>query len=346
MPPDIVIRSSGVWDSRSPFHQFLERHKKLNRSYSLAVLLALKIQREFEGNDATSVRPYFNPRKGSSRIANPRESAAWKSYKLALGRDRTTGDFRSPSVSDIILDAEGIVSAVRSSTLTTEVALFESYLQCWSLNYLLDKLEKTETWTNEERYIASKLSPLHSAEPEPSAAFILRCLPTLQAFLRSVPAFFHDKTGAAIEKPDPPEFNGLTVVKFWIALRNTLVHHNGWVSSAFASKYAHVWELQFQSMSHIGTLKSGVRVNLYHEIVACCVRNLYRVSLALSDHLESLSKGRRGQPWAPEPREMHAPAKFTSPKPRPLLIEGDHELSLKWASDEGFRRLFVIDNLP
>src|SRR5690606_26292245 len=95
----------------------------------------------------------------------------------------------TPTVSDVLGDVENVVVGVRGATLLRLVSLFESFLQCWALNYLLDKLERGVLWTNEDRILALKLSPVHSIEPEPSGAFILRCLPDLQTLLRKVPPF-------------------------------------------------------------------------------------------------------------------------------------------------------------
>jgi hypothetical protein len=171
-------------NSRAPFHQFLAGYKQTNQSYNLAVLATLKVQRDLDGTDTAAVRSYFNPRAGAQRVSNPRELAAWQAYRRALGRDRATGEFRTPTPADILADVEPVVAAVRAATLVNLLSLFGTYVQCWTLNYLLSRLEQGVLWTNEERYLASKLSPVHSTEPEPSAAFILRCLAPLQTFLR------------------------------------------------------------------------------------------------------------------------------------------------------------------
>lgn len=217
-------------------------------------------------------------------------------------------------------------------------------LQCWALNYLVDKLERGVLWTNEDRILAMKLSPVHSFEPEPSGALILRVLPDLQALLREVPPFVrHSKTGAILTRPDPPALNALAAVKFWIALRNLVVHRSGWVSTRFEAKHSEMWFLLLGDRPHIPKLKAGSEVLLFHELVDRASASLYRAALALSKQLEAVSKGCRGHPWAPSPRPNPEP--HLLPQPRQLLLEGDHELSFRWATDKTFRDDFVVVNL-
>lgn len=83
---------------------------------------------------------------------------------------------------------------------------------------------------------------------------------------------------------------------------------------------------------------------LFHDIVDRASANLYRAALALSDQLEAASNGRRGHPWAPSPRPT--PASNQPPEPKPLLVEGDHNLSFRWGNDEAFRDDFVASILP
>ena len=167
----------------------------------------------------------------------------------------------------------------------------------------------------------------------------------LQALLREVPPFVrHGKTGAPLKRPDPPGLNALAAVKFWIDLRNLVVHRSGWVSVRFEKKHAEIWSLLLGDRIHIPKLKAGCAVMLFHELVDRASANLYRAALALSEELDAGSKGRRGHPWAPSPRPKPVPN--VTPEPRPLLVEGDHDLSLRWANDKTFRDDFVVSNLP
>lgn len=96
---------------------------------------------------------------------------------------------------------------------------------------------------------------------------------------------------------DPPEFNALAVVKFWVALRNTVVHRGGWISTRFAKKHSPIWSLLFGRLTHIPQLSPGRAVLIHHDIVNQAGRNLYRAALALSDELEAISQGDRGHPF-------------------------------------------------
>jgi hypothetical protein len=348
MPPDMVVRSAGVWDSRAPFHNFLFSYRRLNRCYALAVLSATKLQRDAAALNGSPVRGLINPRKGqTNRSVDPRELAAWKSYKRALGRDRSTGDYRSPTADDLLEDSDEVIGEMRQGTVTGMVALFEGFLQNWTLNVLLDKLERGETWSNEERYLACKLSPVHSTEPDPSAAFILRCLPELQILLKATPATFKDfKTGQPLMSPVSTLLSSFSVIRFWIHVRNQLVHRQGWVSVAFAKKHAPTWEAIFSGWSHIQPLKPGRALLIHHEVANACSLHVYRAALRLSDELELRSKGRRGQPWSPLPRPEQQSNYTDVPNPNRLLVDGDHEMSLRWASDGVFRNAYTDGNLP
>jgi len=341
MPPDIVIRPAGIWDSRAPFHNYLKEQKRISRSYALSVLTALKVERDLRSSELPSIRKYFNPRIGVTNRSTPRDTSAWRSYKRALGRVGIGKDFQQPTLDEVLSDLEGVISAVRRSTLLNYVALFESYLQCWVLNYLLSKLEVGQLWTNEERLLATKLSPVHGTEVSPSTAFILRCLPNISQLLRKTPPFFrHPVTRLILERPEPVGVTCLAAIDFWIDLRNTIVHRAGWLTRKFIARHEMLWMELFGSEPHIPQPKYGRSVLLYHEMVTSAALTLYRAALALSNELESISQGRRGHPWAPSGRLENSEKQPPISAPS-LLIDDDHENSVRWAREENFRIQFV-----
>ena len=61
--------------------------------------------------------------------------------------------------------------------------------------------------------------------------------------------------------------------------------------------------------------------------------------------LEVVNPHITGAALPPAPRAEPAGA-YQVPVPLPLLVPGDHEYSLLWASDAGFRNQFCKDNLP
>lgn len=138
----------------------------------------------------------------------------------------------------------------------------------------------------------------------------------------------------------------MAIVKFWIALRNTVVHRSGWISTRFVKNHSATWTLLFGGLTYIPQLSPGRAVLLHHDVVNHAALNLYRAALALSNELETISQGRRGHPWAPSPRPKPEPVKEVPPNPGPLLMNGDHPLSFRWATDEEFRQDFTKNNLP
>lgn len=154
--PDLIIRPSGVWNSRAPFHNWLLLYKHLNRAYELAILSTDHLSLDFESlsKDDQSLTKYF------LKPGTARSSKAWKGYRGAWGKT-PDGKLRTPTLEEVNLDLHEIRVAVRRGTLIGLYTGFEAFLNCWLLNYLLAKLERNHPWTQAERELATRLSPVH-----------------------------------------------------------------------------------------------------------------------------------------------------------------------------------------
>ena len=73
--------------------------------------------------------------------------------------------------------------------------------------------------------------------------------------------------------------------------------------------------------------------------------NIYQSVGRLEYSLREMSQGRRGHPWAPFPFPSGDDA-IPPPEAPVMLLEGDHELSLKWHMDAAFRERFQKDPHP
>ena len=351
MPPDIVIRPAGVWNSRAPFHDFVEDHKRIGRGYAMTVVAALRIKRDLgaTGEALTSIRQYFAPVMGPPKKRRPvdrRATAAWGAYRDALGKAPATKVAYQPVLEDVLQDLESVVTIVREGVVIKCIALFESYFQCWTLNYLLAKLERQELWSNEERLLATRLSPVHGHGAVPGLSMMLRCVPEARRGLRLLPPFFtRPLAGGQMAIADPPALNALAALEFWAGVRNRLVHRSGWISSSFWKQHGKFWSLLLGRYEHIPALKHGRRISLFHEVVVDVQRTTYRCALWLSDYLEAFSAGKRGHMFAPGPRqEGPLPEELVRAPSPPLLLDGDYTPSYRWVTDENFRQQWVSDN--
>jgi len=234
-----------------------------------------------------------------------------------------------------------MVVAVRQATLLLHVSLFESYLQCWTLNYLLAKLENATLWTNEDRFLATKLSPVHSSGSGPGLSTVLRCIPELRSGLRGIPPYFRaPSTGQLLTAPTDPKVNALDTVQFWIDLRNVLVHSDGLPSPSFCTRHESFWKAAYQGLPYVDALIPFRHLKIPVPLLMIATLAFYRAALWMSDFLEVLSFQRRGHPFAPSPKP---PGRWAVVPQRPpaMLLPGDHSSSYSWASDDSFRERFM-----
>ncbi|HTD08048.1 MAG TPA: hypothetical protein VK680_04070 [Solirubrobacteraceae bacterium] len=242
---------------------------------------------------------------------------------------------------DVMEDLDGMLLLAREGTIIRHVSVFESYLHCWSLNFLLAKLESEIMWTAAERKVAQHLSPVHLPGSPMGVVATLKAFDDAYSLLETLPPFFkHPVTRVGITGRDEVGLSAREALEFWIALRNLLVHRDGWVSAHFLARQGPVWDKLFASRGYIANLRSGKPLPLLHDMVSSVGLTVYRSCKALNELLVTASNGRRGivLSGAEDPAVMAA---TTRRRQDFMLMEGDHYPSLRWTNDASFREQLV-----
>ena len=210
------------------------------------------------------------------------------------------------------------------------------------LNYLLCKLENNIEWSIDERRLAEGFSPL-TGQYVPTVDPILKALPDVRKNLSNCPHIFEIKsTGKKVQTPLTRNLTALNAIHFWREARNLLVHKNSLISTKFYNKYQYFWNDFERVYPHAPNFMIGKRFVLNHHVFRPITTTLYRAAKSLRDMLVKMSAGRRGHVLAPNaptpdgkvPKELQP---NSSPK---MLINGDHQLSYRWTTDDNFRKNF------
>lgn len=327
MPPDLVIRPSGVWNSRAPFHNFLREHREQNRLYHLLTASILRLRHE-------AAQPTNRDRSGRSFFMSRRvgliSERAVLGLRLSLPR---CADGSRPTLrcAELVDDFDLALYEVRQNAIVAYTSLFETFVLCWALNLLLARLEGEAGWTNEERLLARLLSPVHTKGPPPGWPKVMKLLPSVAEGLRSLPHIFrHPETDEELSSPLTPSLNAFTVLVFWRDFRNSVVHRGNVVSLEFVRTHGELFEaLREPYGAYIGPLRPGNRLLFPDGFFRAVATTHYRSALWLNNELEAASAGRRGHVFAPRPKPESFVLDGTERTP-PLLLEGDHQLSLDW----------------
>lgn len=100
------------------------------------------------------------------------------------------------------------------------------------------------------------------------------------------------------------------------------------MTEQFAKRHRELWEMLRRPYGRkLVPLHAGERLQFHDDIVRAAFTVHYRAAKWLTEYLVGASRGRRGHVLAPaQPREhVIVPLDFVPP---PLLLAGDHELSL------------------
>jgi hypothetical protein len=338
MPPDIVIRPSGVWDSRAPFHTYLSFHRRILRSYNVLCLAVERLKRDAKDPTvaAQSGRTWLRAKDGSFQAG-----LSWQNYRRTFPRlDAATRP--SPKAAEIVGHLEEAFDGLKEQALVAFASTFETFPQTWALNTLLAKLEQGVGWGRTERRLAESFSVEHNTgEDLPSLPRILQAMPEIEEGLRNVPAFVtSDESNSEQAAPLTSEFNALKAIRCWRALRNLLVHRGGILNGRFLRRHGDFFEALQTHYPYMPTLQVGGRMPFFDAVVRSVGIVHYRAALWMSDRLEAVSGGGRGHPFAPSPKPQTFLFKGKVPPAPPLLVVGDHAASYLWVSDQNFRTNF------
>src|SRR5205809_5270387 len=121
MPPDIVIRPSGVWDSRASLRSFLSVHRRIVRTYNILTLAVYRLSHEASD-------PVVAKRSGrkwlKAQDAGVQAGRSWGNYRRTL--PRTSRDvLPMPLAKDVASDLEQSLYDLRRQTILSYASAFE-----------------------------------------------------------------------------------------------------------------------------------------------------------------------------------------------------------------------------
>lgn len=340
--PSLVIRPSGVWNTRAPLHLLLFQTSLIQRDYSLLTLAVSRTRYDaahFIEEDSTSPGRFIRPR-GSGPVSYK----AWRNYRDWWRKDRSNPNGQ-PSLTDFDHDLGLSLYTIREASLVKIAAHFELFTQCWALNMLLAILETGGSWSPAHEILARELSPVHTPNRfPPGVPAILKAFPVEREELRQLPHIKTDPmSGADVNQPVTANLNALSVVLFWRDFRNLVVHRGGLISREFADEHGAVFEaLRQPYKDRLRSLEPSTRLQLPDVIFYAMISTHHRTAKWLNGRLQQISESRRGIIYLPE-MELEEPVVFDpSLKPLPLLMDGDHSDSLRWIRDTNFREQIIL----
>lgn len=331
--PAIVIRPSGIWNSRAPFHDYLNYHRLINRAFHIQILAIEKLDLEAEQLPlANPARGFFKAKK-TSKLAG----RSWHAYKRSFPRPPNEPPIH-PTVKQVLLDLQLLIPAFTEYAIISYSSLFEAYIQCWALNHLLSVLENDKQWTQEERHLAMSFCPILNDGHIPTVLKIGTAIPFLVEGLSKLPHVqTNQENNNELESPITPNLNAWRTILFWRDWRNLLIHRSGLISRQFFDKHYVFYEEYKANYPFMPDLRVGEKLELTDSIFIGIVATHYKASIWANQQLEINSVGKRGHPYAPN-KKPEGKYWVNPPLRSPLLLlEGDQEQSLQWVNDKEFR---------
>lgn len=329
---EIVVRPSGVWNSRAPFNDYLIARRTVLRTYNALTLAVrrLTVDAEKPGAKTRSAGKWL-------KVAETRKQAgvSWREYRRTLPRDSPDPDeLPTVSVEEFIGHLADAVYHIRRDALVAHAGIFETYTQCWALNILLAKLEGGSPWSPSERRLAHSFSPERDSDDIPTVPRILQTFLEIEQGLSRLGAIGQTPTSGALNDVNAP--TAIDAVRFWRAARNVIVHRGGIVSARFFRRHQRFIEALRAHYSYMEPLTVVGGFKFYDDVVRSMAAVHYKAARWMNEHLQALSQERRGHLAAPgpKPKEEFFRGEVQSP---PLLAPGDHEPSYRWATDASFR---------
>lgn len=331
---DIVIRPSGVWNSRAPLNDYIQENKSLTKTTSVLVFAIYSLRGAAKSQDdmSRSGRQFLKKVVKNEQVA----AHAWKDYRRAYGPNED-GTLPQPTVEQVAADTIKSLYDVREFSIVRLSSLFESFAQCWAINYLIALLENGRVWSSRERELARMFHPAFGNGYVPSWPQIVRAFPFLYSGLSRLPhAFRHYSDRSEMTVPISSRVNAFSVIKFWRAYRNLTVHSSRLVTRPFYTRYGKLFSEMMNDLVHLnGRLEPGRPMPMHDDLRSAMGAAQYRAALWMNEQLRELTDDVRGHPEAPNrlTRTFFAQA----PRSPPLLIEGDHPESVRWIKDRDYR---------
>jgi hypothetical protein len=329
---DIVVRPSGIWNSRAPLNNYIGERRELSRATCIMTLAlsALHHDASQEGKERSG-RQFLERVSKNNRVAGE----AWLDYRRSFDRP-AVGKHPQPRVPELAVDSAKAIYDVREMTVIRLASLFEAYAQCWALNYLLGSLETQKKWSEAEYELARMFHPLLGKGYLPGWPQIVAAFPMLRDGLSRIPHLFHHPgDGSPVNEPLFEDINAFSVISFWRSYRNLSIHTSRVVTRRFFERYEFFFQRMMQEVKSPAKLVPGKRIPLHDYTHSQMAAVQYRAAIWMNDRLSELTIDRRGHAEAPNPRLTTWFEKL--PSSPPLLLEGDHENSWLWISDTAFR---------
>ena len=125
MNRDIIIRPSGVWNTRTPLFQFVEFHRQENQMYwSMILSTQYTVTKWSDLPREVSFRTIFD-KKG--RVEAEALRAFRESFPSDLGEEK-----HEPTVGQALQAIHLSISAILEYAIVSYFDIFESFLQCWT----------------------------------------------------------------------------------------------------------------------------------------------------------------------------------------------------------------------
>lgn len=321
-----VIRPPEIWDTRSPLIQLNRMTHDLGQAY-WSTLLALSVVRD-------ACKRTDPPTDGRSAFAHRDNSAFRRTWEqFARSFPSNFDGTRSPITAKHLRKSVKLaIPAITEHAIVKSSSLFESFAQCWALNYLLARLEASQRPTKRELTLIREFSPLTSGHV-PGWPRIVHAIPLLKHELSRISHVKVDpRTGATADAPLSEELNAFAVISFWRKWRNALVHGSGDVTPAFWDEHATIWTAlcAIVPSARLGVgRKLPLNENIYRSVASVHAHAARRMRVVLMD----ASGDHRGHVLAPGPRwpaHRLPPEKVPAQLPA-MLMPGDHEPSVKYA---------------
>jgi hypothetical protein len=325
--PIAVIRPPEVWDTRSPLIQLNRLTHDLGQAY-WSTLLALSVVRD-------ASKRADPPSDGRSAFAHRDNSLFRRTWEQFVRSFPSNFDgTRSPiTAKHVGTSVKLAIAAITEHAIVKSSALFESYAQCWALNYILARLEASQRLTSGELALIREFSPLTGSHI-PGWPRIVQAIPLLNSELAAIAHVRVDpRTGAMADAPLSEQLNAFVVISFWRKWRNALVHGSGVVTPTFLDEHAAIWTALCDIVPSArlrANRKLPLNENIYRSVASVHAHAARRMRTILCD----ASGDRRGHVLAPGPRwpsDRLPPDRVPAQLPV-MLMPGDHGLSVEYAN--------------
>jgi hypothetical protein len=334
----IVIRPSGVWNSRAPLHNYILESRAQSKMTCALTLSIYALH-----YDASASPDQNRPgRRFLKRITETDVGRdAWHDYRRSFpaGPDQKQ---LQPTVKQLSDDALRALYDVREMSIVRRASVFEAFAQCWTLNYLAAILESGKQWSTKEGNLAFDFNPFTGKGHLPGWPRIIKSIPWLKTELSKLPhLFIHPKTRQKVDAVVSSELNAFTVIQFWRAYRNLAVHTSRLITRRFHEQYGAFYTSMMTDLAHLEPLEPGRLMPLHDDMYSAMGAAQYRAAGWMNDFLTEISLQRRGHPEAPGPKTTDF--FIETPRTPPLFVDGDHVSSFQWTTDAVYRTRLSVE---